>query len=81
MQVNDAGGSIVIHIFGAYFGLTISKIIYEEGTVGNPKECPNYHSDIFSVIGNSDVHTKILNISLTLIFSRDDISVYVLAEL
>jgi ammonium transporter Rh len=51
LKVNDAGGSITIHIFGAYFGLTISKIIYEEGTVGNIKEAPNYHSDIFSVIG------------------------------
>lgn len=27
LQIYDAGGSTVIHIFGAYFGLTVSFIL------------------------------------------------------
>uniref|UniRef100_A0A8C4N8L9 Rh associated glycoprotein n=1 Tax=Eptatretus burgeri TaxID=7764 RepID=A0A8C4N8L9_EPTBU len=52
LQVNDAGGSMVIHVFGAYFGLMVSRILYREGlSDGHSSECATYHSDIFAMIG------------------------------
>lgn len=49
LGIVDVGGSIVVHSFGAYFGLAVSYII------GKPrKEKENksmYHSDVFSMIG------------------------------
>ena len=41
-----------IHTFGAYFGLTVSRILYKEGAGENKKAEPVYHSDLFSYIGN-----------------------------
>ncbi|XP_028404508.1 ammonium transporter Rh type A-like isoform X2 [Dendronephthya gigantea] len=52
LKVADAGGSMVIHCFGAYFGLAVSFMIRRpEDTDNNPKEGSVYHSDIFSMIG------------------------------
>lgn len=50
LQVYDAGGSTVIHTFGAYYGLTVSFII---GKSLLPKNKPKitYISNIFAMIG------------------------------
>ncbi|XP_069480407.1 ammonium transporter Rh type C [Ambystoma mexicanum] len=48
----DAGGSMTIHTFGAYFGLTVAWILnrpHLEQT--NDKEVSVYHSDLFAMIG------------------------------
>merc|ERR1712087_915495 len=49
LSIVDVGGSIVVHIFGAYFGLAVSWIM------GKPKDSKEnksmYHSDIFAMIG------------------------------
>jgi len=49
LGVVDVGGSIVVHVFGAYFGLAVSKMY------GKPKRDKEnksmYHSDMFSMIG------------------------------
>lgn len=49
MSVVDPGGSIYVHIFGAYFGLSLSRML------GKPKcknhEASSYTSDMFSMIG------------------------------
>lgn len=50
LHISDVGGSIVVHLFGAYFGLTISAIIRNYGDE-NGKEGSVYHSDLFSMIG------------------------------
>jgi len=49
--VTDAGDSMTVHTFGAYFGLTVARVMYRKGTVGHPREGSSYHSDIFAMIG------------------------------
>ena len=49
-KVEDAGGTIVIHVFGAYFGLAVAKVL------GPPKDQANLNSnsgisDILSLVG------------------------------
>ena len=46
----DVGESMYVHVFGAYFGLTIAKILNHEA-VESEKESSNYDSDLFSMIG------------------------------
>jgi len=49
--VSDAGGSIVIHVFGAYFGLVVSWIISPEDSKHHPNNTSSYNSNIFSMLG------------------------------
>uniref|UniRef100_A0A8C1A136 Rh family, C glycoprotein a n=2 Tax=Cyprinus carpio TaxID=7962 RepID=A0A8C1A136_CYPCA len=52
LHVRDAGGSMVIHTFGAYYGLTISWILYRP-KLDQSKNLSGsvYHSDVFAMIG------------------------------
>ena len=50
--VEDAGGTIVIHMFGAYFGLAATKMM------GKPKDAAgaegtNATSDVLSLVGTT----------------------------
>ncbi|XP_046626706.1 ammonium transporter Rh type B isoform X1 [Neodiprion virginianus] len=48
----DAGDSMYVHVFGAYFGLAISFVLgYKEAPKEHPLEGSNYQSDIFAMIG------------------------------
>jgi len=47
----DAGDTIFVHIFGAYFGLAVAKVLYNPGHAKSPKEGASYSSDLFSMIG------------------------------
>lgn len=52
LSVSDIGGSMVIHAFGAYFGLAVARVIYKpDGQMDNAAESAEYHSDVFSMIG------------------------------
>ncbi|CAM9811416.1 unnamed protein product [Lampetra fluviatilis] len=52
LRCNDAGGSMTIHTFGAYFGLAVSRVLYRPGLKnGHPKNGSVYHSDVFAMIG------------------------------
>ena len=52
LEVADAGGSMVIHCFGAYFGLALAFVLQRPAdTDNNPKEGSVYHSDLFAMIG------------------------------
>lgn len=52
LEVADAGGSMVIHCFGAYFGLALAFVLQRPAdTDNNPKEGSVYHSDLFAFIG------------------------------
>nr|KAG5689104.1 hypothetical protein BaRGS_006163 [Batillaria attramentaria] len=40
-----------VHVFGAYFGLAVARVLYSDDTDEHPKEGAVYHSDLFSMIG------------------------------
>ncbi|TKR61617.1 hypothetical protein L596_028708 [Steinernema carpocapsae] len=50
-HVNDIGGSMIVHVFGAYFGLALSRVFYKKEYVGHENEGSTYHTDIFAMIG------------------------------
>nr|BAJ10270.1 Rh-related protein [Branchiostoma floridae] len=50
-KAQDIGGSMFVHVFGAYFGLTVARMLYRPEVSDSTKEGANYHSDLFSMIG------------------------------
>ena len=53
-QVVDAGESMFVHTFGAYFGLAVSRVLFRHDVhdeKASKKEGSVYHSDIFAMIG------------------------------
>ncbi|KAL7980124.1 hypothetical protein Chor_001392 [Crotalus horridus] len=53
LQVKDAGGSMTIHTFGAYFGLTVTSILYRPNLEQTKEKQESvYHSDLFAMIGS-----------------------------
>ena len=53
IKAADVGGSMLIHTFGAYFGLAVSVILYRKQATEHPKNSSSYHSDIFAMIGKA----------------------------
>lgn len=51
MGISDIGGSMVIHCFGAFFGLACSMVVTTEKAKGPSDNSAVYHSDLFSMIG------------------------------
>ncbi|XP_070618131.1 ammonium transporter Rh type C [Erythrolamprus reginae] len=52
LHVRDAGGSMTIHTFGAYFGLTVTTILYRPNLEQTKEKQESvYHSDLFAMIG------------------------------
>jgi len=53
LQIQDIGGSMIIHTFGAYFGLSASKVLTNQRTLISSADVggSNYTSDLFSMIG------------------------------
>lgn len=52
MKARDAGGSMVIHAFGAYYGLSISWMLYRPNLDQSSRlQGSHYHSDVFAMIG------------------------------
>jgi len=48
----DAGDSIFVHAFGAYFGLAVARVLYQPSHNGDSKEGSVYNSDLFAMIGS-----------------------------
>uniref|UniRef100_A0A673N3Z8 Ammonium transporter Rh type B-like n=1 Tax=Sinocyclocheilus rhinocerous TaxID=307959 RepID=A0A673N3Z8_9TELE len=52
LGVNDAGGSMTIHTFGAYFGLMVTRVLYRPNLdKSKHRNSSVYHSDLFAMIG------------------------------
>ncbi|XP_037367333.1 ammonium transporter Rh type C [Talpa occidentalis] len=52
LAVKDAGGSMTIHTFGAYFGLTVTWILQRPNLhQSRQRQGAVYHSDLFAMIG------------------------------
>lgn len=50
-QAHDVGGGMVIHTFGAYFGLAATWWVTKPAAKDNPEEKSIYSSDLFSLAG------------------------------
>lgn len=51
LHISDIGGSMVIHTFGAYFGLGVSYILTTQEARSHTDNSANYTSDVFSMVG------------------------------
>ena len=51
LSISDIGGSYVIHMFGAYYGLGCSWILSPKSARGRSDNAAVYHSDLFAMIG------------------------------
>lgn len=52
LEANDVGASMIIHAYGAYFGLAVARVLYRPGLRnGHDNEGSVYHSDLFAMIG------------------------------
>ncbi|XP_041965439.1 ammonium transporter Rh type C-like 2 isoform X1 [Alosa sapidissima] len=52
IHAKDAGGSMVIHTFGGYYGLSISWVLYRPNLEQSKRLHGSvYHSDVFAMIG------------------------------
>ena len=51
IKAADMGGSMFVHVFGAYFGLAVSRVMNEMNHRNRPTEGSDYKSDMFSMIG------------------------------
>lgn len=50
-EAADVGGSMIIHSFGAYFGLACSVVLYRAKAKDNERNSSVYHADLFAMIG------------------------------
>jgi len=51
LGVGDLGGSLVVHFFGAVFGIAAAKFAFKPQHVHSEHQGSIYHSDIFSFVG------------------------------
>lgn len=73
LKINDAGGSILIHLFACYFGLGVTFVLYRPSlNEGHPKEATSYHSDLLSVMGTLFLWVFWPSFNSALTFKGDD---------
>ncbi|KAF7660665.1 hypothetical protein LDENG_00277030 [Lucifuga dentata] len=73
IRINDAGGTILIHLFACYFGLGVTFVLYRPSlNEGHAKETTSYHSDILSVMGTLFLWVFWPSFNSALTFKGDD---------
>ncbi|XP_036068673.1 solute carrier family 12 member 5 isoform X2 [Oryzias melastigma] len=73
LKINDAGGSILIHLFACYFGLGVTFVLHRPSlNEGHAKENSSYHSDILSVMGTLFLWVFWPSFNSALTFKGDD---------
>ncbi|XP_053171470.1 ammonium transporter Rh type B-A-like [Scomber japonicus] len=73
IKINDAGGSILIHLFACYFGLGVTFVLYRPTlNQGHAKEMTSYNSDILSVLGTLFLWVFWPSFNSALTFKGDD---------
>lgn len=50
LKITDMGGSMIIHAFGAFFGLACSKVVTHSLADRNSNNSAVYHSDLFAMV-------------------------------
>lgn len=58
LQAIDVGGSMFIHTFGAYFGLSMSLVMRKNAECESSKEGATNTSDLFAMIGTNKLYWK-----------------------
>ncbi|XP_014789062.1 ammonium transporter Rh type A [Octopus bimaculoides] len=51
LKALDSGDAIYIHLFSAFFGLSVSRVLYKKEIRESSKETSDYNSDIFALLG------------------------------
>ena len=64
IAIRDTGGSVVVHLFGAYFGLGVALVIQNSGDE-HELDSSTYHSDLFAMIGKGLYAMRIRCILMT----------------
>lgn len=73
IKINDAGGSILIHLFACYFGLGVTFVLYRPSlNDGHAKETTSYQSDILCVLGTLFLWVFWPSFNSALTFKGDD---------
>lgn len=73
IRINDAGGTILIHLFACYFGLGVTFMLYRPSlNSGHAKETTSYNSDIVSVMGTLFLWVFWPSFNSALTFKGDD---------
>lgn len=62
-EAADVGGSMIIHTFGAYFGLACSTILYRAKAKNHDRNSSVYHADLFAMIGKLYIYMIISSCS------------------
>lgn len=53
LEVEDIGGSIVVHVFGAVFGLAAAKVLFKKQWLQSEHHGSIYHSEVFTFVGTA----------------------------
>ncbi|KAM4588703.1 ammonium transporter Rh type B-like [Odontesthes bonariensis] len=73
IRINDAGGSILIHLFACYFGLGVTFVLYRPSlNHGHAKETTSYQSDILCLLGTLFLWVFWPSFNSALTFKGDD---------